>query len=83
MSEERIQLKINGLPVEVAQGTSVAAAILNSGRTSFRQSVNEESRGPVCGMGICFECRVSVNGHPHIRACMTTCEPGMEVVTLG
>jgi len=40
-----------------------------------------EARGPLCGMGLCFECRVSINGQPHCRSCLTLCEPGMEVRT--
>ena len=40
-----------------------------------------ELRGPVCGMGVCFECRVMVNGLSHVRSCQTICEPGMEIRT--
>jgi sarcosine oxidase subunit alpha len=40
-----------------------------------------ESRGPLCGMGICMECRVTINGQPHCRSCQTLCEEGMEVRT--
>jgi len=47
----------------------------------FRRSVSGELRGPLCGMGICMECRVTLNGHPHERSCQTLCAPGMEVVT--
>ena len=40
-----------------------------------------EARGPLCGMGICFECRATVNGQPHCRSCQIICQPGMEVRT--
>lgn len=50
-------------------------------RLGFRRSVRGELRGPLCGMGICFECRATVNGHPHVRTCMTTCRDGMVVLT--
>ncbi|HLH05101.1 MAG TPA: (2Fe-2S)-binding protein [Bryobacteraceae bacterium] len=78
---ERFTLLINGDPVEVAVGTSVAAALLCSGINVFRTSVSGEPRGPVCGMGICFECRVTINGRPNRRSCQVLCEPGMQVNT--
>jgi sarcosine oxidase subunit alpha len=59
----------------------VAAAVLQAGVNSFRRSVTGEARGPLCGMGICFECRVMVNGVAHVRSCQTLCEDGMDVRT--
>ncbi|MCP5053679.1 MAG: (2Fe-2S)-binding protein, partial [bacterium] len=41
----------------------------------------QEPRGALCGMGICFECIVTVNGIPNTRSCMTEVEPGMTVET--
>ena len=67
---------VNGSPITVPPGTTVAAAVMRAGVTAFRQG-----RGPLCGMGICFECRVTLNGRPHERSCQTLCEPGMEVRT--
>jgi len=78
---DMIHLLIDGEPCSVPRGTSIAAAIMISGKPVLRHSVAGEPRGPVCGMGICFECRVTVNGVPHIRSCMTTCEPGIEIRT--
>ncbi len=71
-----ITLKIDGQAVSVPAGTTVAAAVMRAGVMVFRQD-----RGPLCGMGICFECRVTLNGRPHERSCQTVCEPGMEVRT--
>ena len=48
----------------------MAAALLNSGEPSFRSSVGGELRGPVCGMGVCYECRVTIDGIAHQRACL-------------
>ena len=78
---EPIQLRVNGKPVSVPAGTIVAAAVALAGETSFRTSVSGRPRGPVCGMGICMECRVTINGQPQRRGCQTLCEPGMEVLT--
>jgi len=76
-----VRVVIDGRSVEVAVGTSVAAAILNAGIQRFRRSVDGWPRGPICAMGICFECRVTIDGVDHQRACMELCRDGMEVVT--
>ena len=76
-----LELRIDGEPVRVAAGTTVAGAISQSNIAAFRRSVSGEARGPLCGMGICFECRVTIDGVPHCRACMTLCRSGMEVRT--
>jgi D-hydroxyproline dehydrogenase subunit gamma len=76
-----ITLRINNRNVSVEDGTTVAAAILGAGETAFRRSVTGASRGPLCGMGVCFECRVTVDGMPHQRSCLTPVREGMEVVT--
>ncbi len=76
-----IEIKIDGTSTRVGAGTSVASAILNSGRAALRHSVMGEPRGALCGMGVCFECRVTVNGVPYVRSCITLCEPGMEIYT--
>ena len=78
---EGVTLTVNGQPVSVPAGTIVAAAVARAGVSRFRSSVHGESRGPLCGMGVCFECRVTVNGQPHGRSCLTLCEEGMEVRT--
>jgi len=78
---EQIQLRINGEPVIVPSGTIVAAAVARAGIARFRISVLGHPRGPLCGMGICMECRVTINGRPHSRSCQVLCENGMEVRT--
>ncbi len=76
---DAVQLKVNGVGIRVPRGSTVAAAVLLSGRSGFRRSVAGELRGPLCGMGICFECRVAVDGQPHVRSCQMLCREGMEV----
>lgn len=71
---------VNGVPVEVAAGSTVAVAA-SLARQACRTSVTREPRGPLCAMGICFECRVTINGRPHCRSCQILCEPGMDVRT--
>ena len=75
-----VNLTVNGTPVTVTPGATVAVAIAMAGQ-ACRTSVSGEPRGPLCGMGICFECRAIVNGIPHCRSCQILCEPGMDVRT--
>jgi hypothetical protein len=79
MSED-FSITVNGRQVRASTGCSVAAAIFMAGEPC-RFSVSGEPRGPLCGMGICMECRATVNGVPQRRTCQMTCAAGMEVVT--
>ena len=78
---DEIRVRVNGKTVWVAAGTVVAAAVAQSGETGFRRSMGGEARGPLCGMGICMECRVTINGLAHCRSCQTVCQEGMDVQT--
>ncbi|HZZ39576.1 MAG TPA: 2Fe-2S iron-sulfur cluster-binding protein [Acidobacteriaceae bacterium] len=81
MPESRsVSLTVNGATVMVASGTIVAAAVLAAG-VATRISVTGEPRAPLCGMGICFECRVTIDGVAHQRSCQIVCAPGMDVRT--
>jgi predicted molibdopterin-dependent oxidoreductase YjgC len=79
-----ITLTVDGKDIQVASGSSVAAAVARAGAqagTVTRRSVTGQPRGPLCGMGICQECRVTIDGCAHRLACQTLCAPGMRVVT--
>jgi D-hydroxyproline dehydrogenase subunit gamma len=76
-----LRLLVNGKPVEVPAGSMVSAAVSEAGAWVYRRSATGEPRGPLCGMGICFECRVIIGGRPHQRSCQIPCAEGMEVRT--
>lgn len=78
-----IQMTIDGKSVTVPNGITIAAALLRVGKPAFHRSPSGHLRGPVCGMGVCFECRVTVNGRSQVRSCQTICERGMEIRTDG
>ena len=80
---ETVLLSVNGVSVEMPAGSMVSAAILKTGISAFRRSATGEPRGPLCSMGICFECRVTIDGEPHCRSCQTICRDGMDVRTDG
>lgn len=75
-----VVLRVNSITVEVARGTTVAAAAVLAGQ-ACRTSVGGSPRGPLCGMGICFECRMTINGKRHLCGCQVLCESGMDVRT--
>lgn len=75
-----ISITLNGRQMQVSDGSIVATAILSAG--AFAHSmVTGEPREPLCAMGICFECRATVNGKPYQRTCQILCENGMDVRT--
>ena len=78
---EQITIRVNGRAVSVPAGSMVAAAVITAGVAGFRRSVSGELRGPLCGMGICFECRVKIDGRAHSRSCQVPCREGMDVLT--
>ncbi|NQV34279.1 MAG: (2Fe-2S)-binding protein [Phycisphaeraceae bacterium] len=79
--DKHVIVSINGRRVTVTEDTILAVALAQAGETRFRRSVKGEPRGPLCAMGTCFECRVTINGKPHQRSCQTLCRHGMEVTT--
>jgi sarcosine oxidase subunit alpha len=72
---------VNGASMIIPDDITVAAAVMLAGEKAFRHSVTGEPRGPLCGMGICFECRVTINGVPHARSCQIAVQPGMDIRT--
>ena len=76
-----ITLSVNSRAVSVAPGVSVAAAIAIAGSIVTRRSVGGAARAPLCGMGVCQECRVTIDGRMHQLSCQTPCAEGMQVVT--
>ncbi len=76
----QVRVEVDGREVEVAAGTSVAAAVARVTST-FGQGPGGRPRAPLCGMGTCFECRVRIDGNDHQRACMVPVREGMRVET--
>ena len=79
---EKIKIKINGKETNASQGDTVLASLVASGHKILKKSrKRHENRGPLCGMGVCYECQVSINGGPKQRACMAEVEDGMVILT--
>jgi sarcosine oxidase subunit alpha len=73
-------ITVNGRDIEVKPGTVLGAALLTAG-IPCRTSISGQPRTALCGMGICFECRATVDSVPHRRTCQQLCYPGMMVET--
>ena len=79
MRGREITLLVDGRPVLAYEGETVAAVLIVEEGLRTRWTVSGASRGIYCGMGVCFECLVVVDGVPNTRACMTLVENGMRV----
>jgi D-hydroxyproline dehydrogenase subunit gamma len=76
MSADLFQITVDGVAMVVPRGISVAAALMNAG-LPVRVSVGGEPRAALCGMGICHECRVTIDGRSHQRSCLVAVGRGM------
>jgi predicted molibdopterin-dependent oxidoreductase YjgC len=81
---DTMTISVDGRNVQVGRGSSVVAAIALATGTAgvvTRESVSGAQRGPLCGMGVCQECRVTIDGVRHRLACQTLCAEGMNIRT--
>jgi predicted molibdopterin-dependent oxidoreductase YjgC len=75
-------VNVDGRPVSAFTGETVAAVLLAAGIRVFRHTAKHGApRGVFCGIGICYECLVAVDGVPNVRACVTVVRPGMAIQT--
>lgn len=75
-----VSLQVEGRPVLALEGDSLAVALLQAGVTALRETpVSGAPRGPLCLMGVCFECLVEVDGRANVQACMLGVREGMQV----
>lgn len=75
----QITVLIDDQPVTAHLGETVAAVLLAEGSAATRVTALGAPRGLFCGMGVCFDCLVVVDGIPNARACMTWVRDGMEI----
>ena len=72
-------MTLDGESVEAYEGESVAAVIVAHEGLTTRTTSAGSARGVYCGMGVCFECLVRVDGVANTRSCMTLVAEGMHV----
>jgi predicted molibdopterin-dependent oxidoreductase YjgC len=80
--EPPFAMQVDGREIEALPGQTVAAALWQAGVVSWRRTRGEgRPRGVFCGIGVCFDCLVTVNGRPNQRACLVPVCPGDVVHT--
>ncbi|MFF4896729.1 (2Fe-2S)-binding protein [Streptomyces sp. NPDC001068] len=73
---------LDGREISARPGQTVAAALWAAGVTSWRTTrVGGRPRGVFCGIGVCFDCLVTVNDRPNQRACLVPLRPGDSIRT--
>jgi predicted molibdopterin-dependent oxidoreductase YjgC len=76
-----VTVHVDGRALRVPDGMTLTAALVQGGvRAIATNPVSKQPRGPFCGMGICFECEIFVDGEL-VRACLTPAADGMTVET--
>lgn len=76
-----LRFTFDGQEIACAPESSLAAALTSAGHRAFRETEQGAARGIFCGMGVCQDCLVTVDGRPNQRACMTPARDGMVVQT--
>jgi len=75
-----IEIIVDGRTVRAFEGESVAAALLAAGKRALRTTSRRgEPRGMYCGIGLCFDCVMTIDGQPNVRTCRTLVRAGMRV----
>jgi aerobic-type carbon monoxide dehydrogenase small subunit (CoxS/CutS family) len=82
MSQFEIEFTFDGKTISAISGQSVGAALLAANQRSLRKTrFNQNKRGIFCGIGVCFDCLVVVDGVTNQRACIIEARSGMQVQT--
>lgn len=79
---QRLNVTVDHQPVEAYSGETVAVVLMTSGQIIFQQTeLDHIPRSLFCGMGVCFNCLVTIDGVPNVRACVTPVTEGMVIET--
>jgi len=80
--DRHVTITIDGSPFKVGAGETLSAALLLSGFAGLRRTARlDRERGPFCGMGVCFDCLVTIDGMANRQACLVQVRDGMVVQT--
>lgn len=74
-----VMILVNGVPRRVPGDITVAAALWRLDVVSFRHDRGGAPRAPLCAMGVCYECRVTIDGVVGARACLVQVREGLSV----
>ena len=75
-----VTITVDTKPLDVLKGETLAAALWAAGFISLSHNPNTDSnRGLYCGIGHCYECRVTLDGFEDVRSCLIPVREGMRV----
>ena len=78
----RFEIEVDGEKLTAYEGETIAAALLAAGKRTCRTTRDRKHpRGVYCGIGLCHECMMVIDGVPNTRACQTLASPGCRVET--
>lgn len=79
---DTFQITVDDRPVACRAGETIAAALTQAGIDAWRTTRRGGARrGLFCGIGVCFDCLVAVNGERPVRACLALARPGDRITT--
>lgn len=73
-----VNANFDGEPISAPEGSSVGAALIAAGHQTWRTTRGGKPRGLFCGIGVCYDCLVTVDGRTE-RACMVELCEGMNI----
>lgn len=75
-----MRIYLNGVEVEATENESVGTFLLKRRQQVLRKTrFNNQPRGMFCGIGVCFDCIVTIDGIANQRACITQLRNGMRI----
>ena len=78
----QFEIEVDGRKIIAHEGETVGSALVAAGVRTFRHTPKQhQPRGIYCGIGLCYECAMVINGVPNTRACQTLASPGCRVET--
>lgn len=79
---QRFEIEVDGRAIVAYKGETIAAALTAAGIHTLRRTPRrDQPRGVFCGIGLCWECAMVINGVPNTRSCQTLATPGCRVET--
>jgi hypothetical protein len=76
-----LTIEFDGVTVTGLAGQTIAGVLLAAGRSTWRTSRRGRPRGVFCGIGVCHDCLLTVNGLDDVRACQRRAAPGDVITT--
>jgi predicted molibdopterin-dependent oxidoreductase YjgC len=75
-----VSIYVDGREMQAFEGESVLAVLWARGKHTLHSTARtHEPRGYFCGIGVCFDCLVTIDGMVSVRACLEPVRPGMKI----